>query len=284
MTTDADAWLDRQPTLLRRQTLLIRRLLSQARTDSRLRIFVVGCSIGRGVADEHSDVDAYLAVRSDDWALYADDAGTLLCALGDLTDSWHTKYAPEGKDPYQSTWALYADGTLLELNLASAPAHVQPRYDWVVLHDPDGRVGQVQEPRFASPKDVEDWSYEAWSTLLLCAKYLTRGSLWEALEMVHFVRTRIWRLWAAAERIQDPHLGLTAVFDSDNPAPPPRIEATHAVLDRASLAGAAVACAELLERLWPDAMASVGATGEAPPPIAAVVRRTLIGLGGRAAR
>lgn len=225
-----------------------------------------------------SDIDAYLAVLPADWLRFLDEVPALLKRLGDLTDEFHARVTPEGKDPYQSTWALYGDGLLLELVVASAPTNVRPRRDWVVLHDPDARVGDQQPDKFASLDEVRQWGYEAWSTLLLCDKYLRRESLWEALEMLHYSRTRAWRLWAAARRIADAHLGLTAVFDSDSPAPPPGIEATHAPFDANALKQAALACSDLLNTVWPDAVAAAGGPPERLPRAAEVVHHKLSDL------
>lgn len=278
MRVDAASWIGDLPPALARQAVVIRRLVRETTTDPRLRILVVGCSIGRGVADELSDIDAYLAVAPAAWLRYLDETPAMLRRLGDLTDESHTRVTPDGKDPYQSTWALYGDGVLLELVIASAPKDVRPRRDWVVLHDPDRRVTEPQADKFASPEEVRQWGYEAWSTLLLCDKYLRRRSLWEALEMLHYSRTRMWRLWAAARRIPDPQFGLTAVLDSDQPSPPPGIEATHAPLHAKDLARAALACADLLDELWPEATAAASGAAEALPKAADVARRRLSDL------
>lgn len=278
MRVDAGSWIGSLPPALARHADVIRRLLTETTTDARLRILVVGCSIGRGVADELSDIDAYVAVAPADWLRYLDETSAMLGRLGDLMDEFHTRVTPDGKDPYQSSWALYGDGVLLELVIASAPKEVRPRRDWVVLHDPDGRVTAQQPDHFASPEEVRQWGYEAWSTLLLCDKYVRRQSLWEALETLQYSRTRLWRIWAAARRIPDPQFGLTAVLDSDRPSAPPGIGTTHSTLDARGLARAALACAELLEALWPDATAAASGAAEPLPKVASVLRRRMTDL------
>jgi len=271
-------WLRSLPDALARHSEVLERLLDEARRDERIRILVVGCSIGRGVADELSDIDALLAVAPEHWSRYVDDLAVVSGRLGSVTDMSHKRVSPSGGDPYQLAWVLYDSGVQLELVIAQAQGEVRPRRDWVVLHDPDDRVKEAQPDRYATSDEVREWAYDAWSTLLLCAKYLKRGSLWEALETLHGARTRIWRIWAAARRIPDPQYGVTAVLDSVDPSPPPGIEATQAPLEGAALAKAALACADLLNTLWPAAMA-VAAGSDVPLPKAAhVVRETLADL------
>ncbi len=275
MSEDPARWIDDLPPDLGRHAEVLRRLLKDARDDERVRILVVGCSIGRGVADEHSDIDALVAVVPDAWPDYVDDLTALLRRLGGVVDSSHKRVTPSGGDQYELAWALFADGVQLELVLARAQDKVRPRRDWIVLHDPDGRVKERQPDRYATLDEVREWAYDGWSTLLLCAKYLTRGSLWEANETLHGARTRAWRLWAAARQIPDPQYGLTAVLDSVDPSPPPGIEATHAPLEQAALASAALACADLLNALWTDATAAVSGSALPLPPAGDAARRRL---------
>lgn len=278
MREEPTRWIDGLPAALDRHVGVLRRLFSEAQADERIRILVVGCSIGRGVADEHSDIDAYMAVLPEYWLRYLDEVPEMVGRLGNVMDQSQKRVVPSGQEPYQLAWAVYEDGVQLELVIAQAQSEVRPRRDWVILHDPDGRVGERQPDRFATPAEVCEWAYDAWSTLLLCAKYLSRESLWEALETLHSARTQVWRLWAAARRVPDAQYGLTAVLDSDDPTPPPGIEATHAPLERDALVRAALTCADLLKRLWPEAMAAVSGSAKPVPKAADAARRKLAGL------
>lgn len=276
MRVEADTWLAAQPWALHRHIDLLRRLVAEARGDERLRVVVVGCSIGRGAADGLSDVDAYIGIAPEHWPAYLRDTDAMLRRLGDVADSFHKRLPQDGSEPGQLTWALYASGVPMELVIARAPELIHPKTDWVVLYDPDQRVGEVQLPKVASPDDVREWAYDAWSTLLLCAKYLKRRSRWEALETLHIARTRLWRVWAASRAIPDPQFGLTAALDSDAVDVLPGIERTHAVLEVAALADAALACADLLEHVWVDAMSRYAAVDTALPPVAALAKRALL--------
>lgn len=274
MRVEPAVWLDAQPRALHRQVELLRRLVDEAQRDPRICVVVVGCSIGRGAADELSDIDAFIAVAAEQWPAYLAETDAMLRHLGDLRDSFQ-KTIGNGPDAYRLVWALYANGIPLELVVAPAAETIRPKADWIVLYDPLHRIGDVQPPKVASKDDLREWAYEAWSSLLLCAKYLKRRSLWEALETLHLARTRLWRLWAASREIADPQFGLTAVLDTDPPQAPAGIERTHAALDASALTDAALACAELLERVWADAMSRHAGGDASPPPVADAATRAL---------
>lgn len=162
-----------------------------------------------------------------------------------------------------------------KLVVAQAQELMRPGSHWVVLHDPDQRVGERRPDRYATAENVREWAYDGWSLLLLCTKYLSRGSLWEAVETLHSARTRVWRVWAAARRVPDPQYGLTAVLDNVDPTPPEGIENTHAPLERDALANAALASADLLNKLWPEAMAAVTGQAQPVPKAGEIALRTL---------
>ena len=125
---------------------------------------------------------------------------------------------------------------------------------------------------------IREWAFSAWCALADTAKYLRRGSLWEAHDKLHAARHQIWALWAAAEGALYPWHGLSQVLDHDPGRLPPDIEATVAVLDAADLRRAARASAAALSAVseaaarrppgLPDAMARyvTGLLGERPAP------------------
>ncbi len=105
------------------------------------------------------------------------------------------------------------------------------------------------------------------------AKYLRRGSLWEALERLHEARAQVWRLWAVSQGLRYPVYGLTAVLDHPEVGLPTGIEATVAGLDRPGLLRAAVVCADLLEGVAASAARAVG--GGIPIAMGRFVRQQL---------
>ena len=62
MREHAERWLRSLPTELAPHRELMLGLMREAERDPGIRLLVVGCSIGRGNADELSDVDAMYAV------------------------------------------------------------------------------------------------------------------------------------------------------------------------------------------------------------------------------
>lgn len=251
--------------------------MREAERDPGIRVLVVGCSIGRGAADELSDVDAMYAVLDTAWSDAVRDSAALVRRVGDVVDM-HQQIIdhPNRELPaYQHTFAQYASGVQLDLVVSIARERLAPRPDWVVLYDPDERVVGEAKATEATEEQVRRWMHVAFVHLSACAKYLTRGSLWEANAQLDAARAELWRLWAAAERIADPQYGLTAVLDAPDAPMPNNIEATVAGLDRRALRSAAMACGELLVWTWPRAISTVASADLAMPPLSEWVLRQL---------
>lgn len=277
MRRDADEWLRSLPSELRRHEVVLRRLLSEAEKDERVRLLLVGCSIGRGAADARSDIDAAVGVTEGDWPGFLSEIDQLVTKLGEVVDRRHQVLpSPEpGKRPYHHTFVQYASGVQLDLVVSPAPDEREPRPDWVVLYDPDERVKGEAKVTTVTADQVRGWMFDGFVHLSACAKYIARGSLWEALEGLHRARAELWRLWAVAQRVPDPQYGHTAVLDSPSTPLPPGIETTLAPFEREELGRAAIACADLLMAIWPQAIAAVSDAALPPPPLAAWVRRQL---------
>lgn len=277
MREDAERWLRSLPTELAPHREVMLGLMREAERDPGIRVLVVGCSLGRGAADELSDVDAMYAVTDTAWPEAVRDSAAAVRRVGDVIDMHQRIIEPtdRGLPAYQHTFAQYASGVQLDLVVAVARERQAPRPDWVVLYDPDGRVVGEAKSSAATEAQVREWMHVALVHLSACAKYLTRGSLWEANAQLDAARTELWRLWAVAERIADPQYGLTAVLDAPDAPMPDNIEATVAGLDRRALRSAAMACGELLVWTWPRAISTVASADLAMPPLAEWVLRQL---------
>ncbi len=283
MTADPARWLRALPPELATQRDLIAALLERARSEERIRLFVVGCSIGRGAADRLSDVDALIGVRPDAWADTLAASRAWVEAAGDALDL-HQQLIREAVfegGESQHTFAQYRSGAQLDLAIARVRETQQPRADWVVLYDPDHRVVSEVKTSATTADDVRRWTFAALTRLSAASKYLVRGSLWEAQLMVELARADVWRLWATAERVADPQYGLTAVLDDPRRPLPPGIDRTAAPLERDALASAALVCCDLLIEAWPRAIAAVGDRDGPLPPFAAYVRDELRALRNR---
>jgi hypothetical protein len=274
---DAERWLRSLPTELAPHREVMLGLMREAERDPGIRVLVVGCSLGRGAADELSDVDAMYAVTDTAWPEAVRDSAAAVRRVGDVIDMHQQIIEPPDRalPAYQHTFAQYASGVQLDLVVAVARERQAPRPDWVVLYDPDGRVVGEAKSSAATEAQVREWMHVALVHLSACAKYLTRGSLWEANAQLDAARTELWRLWAVAERIADPQYGLTAVLDAPDAPMPENIEATVAGLDRRALRSAAMACGELLVWTWPRAISTVASADLAMPPLAEWVLRQL---------
>jgi hypothetical protein len=106
------------------------------------------------------------------------------------------------------------------------------------------------------------------------AKYLRRGSLFEAATRLETIREHALRLFAAAQGIRFPDYGLTSLLDYPPGKLPVGLAATYARPDdRAALAQAALAAADLLERCAARAASALGI--DLDTPMASAVRQRL---------
>jgi hypothetical protein len=277
---DAERWLRDLPAQLGPQREVITGLLKEARKDARIRLFVVGCSIGRGVADALSDVDALYGVEESRWQEATADSGELVRRVAPLIDLYQATLPPAAPDAhaYQHTFAQYASGVQIDLVVAVAREQQAPRADWVVLYDPDQRVSEAAKVEAPSEDQVRGWMYACLIHLSACAKYLTRGSLWEARTQLDLARTELWRVWAVAQHAPDPQYGLTAVLDATDRALPSNIEASVAPLSRGPTRSAALACLDMLDEAWPRAASAILAQDVGLPALAAWVRAQLVAV------
>jgi hypothetical protein len=241
-------WLAGLPAELAAQRLIMERLLGLCVTEPAARIFLVGCSIGRGAADELSDVDCYIGTVPGQAGQVRAAVHGALPRMGDLVDALDHSYGP-----YTRTVAQFAG--YVQLDLVVAPVIRGRKPDEVVLYDPDGRMDKVRVPPadVVTPELIREWAFLGWEALANLAKYLRRGSRWEALSRLDAARDRIWALWAAARGARYPVYGLCQVLDRDPADLPDGIEATVAGLDAAQLSAAAVAAGALLERVSAEA-------------------------------
>ena len=125
-----------------------------------------------------------------------------------------------------------------------------------------GTGGPTRSPPIRSASGLSP----GWCALADTAKYLRRGSLWEAHDKLHAARHQIWALWAAAEGALYPWHGLSQVLDHDPGRLPPGIGATVAVLDAADLRRAARASAGVLSAVSEAAVRRQPAASRTPWP------------------
>lgn len=246
------------PPALAKQRGLLLRLLAAVESDERFRALELQCSLARGAADELSDVDAGLWADDGAW----DEALAAVPALiRDLGASVDVFEQTDHETPY--FFAQYVDGSQLDLLVQRASRAKGRVPQAVLLLDRDGLLAQPWEPRSlqAGVAERREWAFFAWLALANLAKYLHRGSLWEARAQLEEARTQLLRLHAAHLGIAYPGFGLASILDAEAPLPA-KLDATLAALNETELRRAASALADILEE-------------HEPPPLAAFVRARL---------
>jgi hypothetical protein len=124
-------------------------------------------------------------------------------------------------------------------------AEDEPAFRWLEL---GGSLARPWTPdnATADAATAREWACLGWVALGDVAKYLDRGSPWEARARLEEARAQAWPLWAVAIGAVYPAFGLTAVLDVPDVTLPPGLDATAAGLDLADIRRAAIALANLL--------------------------------------
>jgi hypothetical protein len=225
------------------QRELLLSLFDAVEADTRFRALEVGCSLGRGNADELSDVDVGLWIDDERWDDALDDLEPLLRRLAATVDA-------VGFDAPWGRWffAQYADGRQLDVAAQRASTAQGRPPDAIVLFDRDG----ILEAR-AAKKVVDrraEWAFLAWFELGNIPKYIARGSRWEALSALEQARSEFLRLHAANIGAANPEFGVTSIFDTPDGDVPPRLAQTYPRPDVDGIHEAARVLAELLTDAW----------------------------------
>ena len=259
MMTDAVRWMEAVRQQLPVQGELVGGLVRIVERTADFRALIVSCSLGRGNADEFSDVDAAITHTMTDVGRLEVAATDLAAELGDVLDAHVHGYEGFG-EPTRRVAAVYSNRGQLDLLLipvASRSHHLAG--EEVVVVDKDGHVS---EP-FTPPVDVlaersseraVEYTHSAWWFLGDVAKYLERRSWYEAVERVGVVRDYLLRLVAIGAGTRFPQYGLASLVDFAPNAIPARLDATYpSPRDPESILLAAVTIAELIDDALVDA-------------------------------
>lgn len=234
-------WVEALELAPQRELLLS--LLDAVEADRRFRALEVGCSLGRGNADELSDVDVGLWIADEDWDAAVNDVEPLLRRLGATVDA-------VGFDAAWGRWlfAQYADGSQLDVAAQRASTAQRRPPDSVVLLDRDGILADRTVPE---PVDRRaEWAFLAWFELGNIPKYVARGSVWEALNALEQARAEFLRLHAAVLGAADPQYGITSIFDVPGGDVPARVAETYARPELEEIRKAARVLCGLLTDAW----------------------------------
>lgn len=245
-------------------------------TDDRWRWLIYGCSLGAGGGDELSDIDAGIGFRGIDGDDLFETARGLALDLGEPTD-FVVHHLPGFPAESRRIAAEYSDGVQLDLVLLPADYYPGLPDRSVAVLDKDGvlAAGWTSNARQAPTSDrCREWVVLGWWALSNVAKYLHRGSPFEADLALAEARQLALQLWAAGRGVPYSHFGLTSLLDFPPFQLPDGLAATYAVPDDPdAVRAAAHAAADLLESA--AALAAGTLSADLDSPLAPVVRRRL---------
>jgi hypothetical protein len=276
MQSEADTFLETLPAELAPHADLLRRLADAVEQWPPARWLILGCSVARGAGDGLSDLDMGLGIADAELPEALDRLGGLASGLGEVLELLDHMIGE-----HRHLFVQYANG--LQLDLLAMPASARKGYvaGEVVLYDADAALGDEVVPRAFqyTGTTVREWSFLGWWALGDLAKYLQRGSVWEAAQRLDEARTQAFRLWGIAHGVRDATFGLTALLDSPDVGLPLGAEATVAALDSHDLLRAAHATAGLLATAEQRAAEQIPAAPALPAALAAHVRARLAEAG-----
>jgi predicted nucleotidyltransferase len=290
--TDGRLWISGLPPSLARQRRALTGLLELCESMPAVSSLSVGCSLGRGAADELSDVDAAVGVgaaRGDAGAAQVREVEQVLVDhLRDdqLVDVLRDE-SSTGAFFIRRVFAQLVDGVQLDLAVI-AEAEVrrgEAAPDFVSLYRASGTTAETTSPSAyaVTGEQVHRWAFSGWRALLDADKYLRRGSGWEAQQRLQEARQHIWALWASALGASYPWHGLSQVLDHEPLTLPDGIEATVSGIGLVELRAAVLASAAVLDHVSAAAARRLPAT--LPTGLAGYTRAVLArqnGLAGRA--
>lgn len=208
-------------------------------------------SLARDAGDELSDIDAGLGVADAHWPAAVATVRQIIGRAGQVADEFQQPFSGKNGQDAKHLFTLYASGLQLSLVVmpASWRAGLPPQA--VALYDADGQLARPYLPAAArvTAETAREWPSLAWLAPGDLAKYLDRGSVWEARSKIEEARDHAWKLWATGIGASYPVFGLTSVLDTPGYAIPPGIETTAPGLDPAM--------ADVLDQVVPRAQDAV---------------------------
>lgn len=234
----------------------------------RWRWLELSCSLAAGRGDELSDIDVGVGYAGTLLAEELELAGIeLVQAVGAVADV--LVHALPGWPPEARRFAVeYGSGVQLDLVLMPTNRRQGLPDGSVALVDKDAMLVEPWRPPVADPpglREAREWVMLGWWAVSDAAKYLRRGSLYEAVERISEGRQHALRLFAAARGIPYPSFGLVSLLDFAPFELPESLEQTYCIPDdRAAVRRAAEATAALLTSGSQDAADALSLDLETP--------------------
>lgn len=255
-------WLAELTDRLPRHGRLIAALRNAVVADERLRWFDVCCSLGAGLGDEFSDVDCAVGYAEPLAEDHLESLGTqLVSGVGDVADL--LVHVMDGWPPGVRRFAAeYDDGVQLDLVVMPSRLMSGLREREVAIVDKDGALaGDGTSSAFGPPdqRTAREWVLTAWWWVSDVAKYLQRGSVFEAADRIERIRQEALKLFAAANDVPYPRFGLTSLLDHEPFRIPDGLAETYPQPDdRRSVEAATTAVVALLAECSSEAAAHLG--------------------------
>lgn len=201
---------------LPRHAEVLRSLSRQVDADDRWRWLELGCSLGAGSGDDHSDADTAIGYEGAMSVEELETAGlSLVAAVGPTIEA--LAHRLEGWPVETCRLAVeFANG--VQLDLVLMPAEWRPGLldRTVALRDKDSRLTTPCTSALRDPPDsreAREWMVLGWWALSDVAKYINRNSLYEAAERIAEMRKQMLRLFAVGHGVPFPSFGLTSLLD-----------------------------------------------------------------------
>lgn len=212
----ASQWLGGLRVALPAHAAIIDALAAAVALDEALRWLEVGCSLGAGRADVFSDVDAAIGYRGIDTTAALDAAGIGVAHRSGHVVDLLTHTLPGSPEGVRRFAAEFDSGVQLDLVVFPAEWRTGLMEGTVGVVDKDGLFVRPIVSTHAGPPTLDqarEWVMLGWWAVSDIAKFLQRGSLFEAAARIDAVREQALRLFAASGSIPYPEFGLTSLLD-----------------------------------------------------------------------
>lgn len=237
---------------LARHDDLIERLATAVASSPQLRWLEICCSLAAGRADEWSDVDAGVGYSEDaDGAAVEAIGVAVVSSLAPVVEM--LIHVIPAWSPETRRFAVEFENELqLDLVLMPASRRTGVPTGAVALVDKDARLTSPWQPPVEGPpaaEEAREWLMLGWWALSDTAKYVARGSLFEAVDRMADARQQALKLYAAGQQVPFPSFGLVSLLDFPPYEVPEQLSRTYATPSGAvEVVAAAEAVADLLEQ------------------------------------
>jgi hypothetical protein len=217
---------------LNRQAALIDSLRSVVLDGDEWRWLEVCCSLAAGRGDDLSDVDAGIGYVSPIDADSIEAAGlSVVHGCGAVIDAL-VHLMPDWPPETRRFAVEFATGVQLDLVVMPAGRRTGLPTGAIAVVDKDGHLSQPWSPPAEdapTAATAREWLMLGWWALSDVAKYLRRGSLFEAVDRMVEARQQALRLHAVARGVPFPSFGLVSLLDFPPFEVPDRLADTYAV-------------------------------------------------------